>query len=212
LQYSTKTINSNVFIFKGYTETVLSDAYILKPTSKTINSDAYIKRSYSQALSSDAWLTGIARINSNAYILRTVSPGEVSPTANTKAIWHMNNGPWSGIANEIVDNSGNAHHGTAFGSTTTVAAGKIGRCGYFPSGSNYALITGDTDFNFGTTGDFSIAFWAKTLSTVSSTECMFAKLSSGNQDGYYVQVKPTVITFGTDDGGVSSEVLFQYSL
>jgi len=53
--------------------------------------------------------------------------------ANFLAVWHFGEASWNGTANEVVDSSGNAEHGTA-ASATVLASAKIGSGGDFGAG------------------------------------------------------------------------------
>ncbi|MEW6157693.1 MAG: LamG-like jellyroll fold domain-containing protein [Verrucomicrobiota bacterium] len=62
------------------------------------------------------------------------------------------------------DSSGRANHGEAFG-IPAFAAGKIGPSAVqIPSGADYVTLGVPADLNFGTTTDFTIAFWTKVIS------------------------------------------------
>jgi hypothetical protein len=59
----------------------------------------------------------------------------------------------------LADTSGRNNNGTAVGAPT-YAAGKIGKAVHIPSGADYVTLGSPADLNFGTSTDFTIAFWA----------------------------------------------------
>ena len=81
------------------------------------------------------------------------------------AEWRMDEISWSGAANEVVDNTGNAHHGTAqngatTASTTPALVGNPGSCNYgaFDGSNDYVNVPYSADLN---SDNFTVSFWAR---------------------------------------------------
>lgn len=93
----------------------------------------------------------------------TFAVGEATPVPSL-AWYAMDETTWNGTADEVVDSSGNNHHGRAVGSAVTVSGGYVCRGGSIPSntsdGTQSAVDTGlDVDGAIGSKG--TIAFWYK---------------------------------------------------
>ncbi len=73
----------------------------------------------------------------NIITLRKELPGEAEETGLV-GYWKMGESSWDGTAGEVIDSSGNSHHGRAYGGATTVAPGKYGsHCGSFDGTDDY---------------------------------------------------------------------------
>jgi len=75
------------------------------------------------------------------------------------AYWKMDEGSWTGKLGEVVDSSGNTHHGTAYGGVTTTT-GKFGRAGDFDGTDDYIEIKGYG--GIGGSNPRTIEAWIKT--------------------------------------------------
>ncbi|WP_439146298.1 DUF6701 domain-containing protein [Vibrio sp.] len=85
------------------------------------------------------------------------------------ALYHLDEASWNGNSNEVVDSSGNRHHGTAFNGLNTASTtpalptiSSLGTCGYgvFENQSNHYIEIADTallDMN----DSFTISAWVK---------------------------------------------------
>ena len=65
---------------------------------------------------------------------------------------------WDGTPNEVLNNIGNANHGTAFGDTTTVSTGQVCSAGTFDGTGDYIDASGISSYLNSTA---SISFWMK---------------------------------------------------
>jgi len=82
-----------------------------------------------------------------------------------KGVWHMDEASWVGNPNEVVDASGNSHHGVSVNLATTTATAKINRAGIFDGINQYFQVAATSDFNVATGGDFTIEGWFNTSLT-----------------------------------------------
>ncbi|MEM7206812.1 MAG: DUF6701 domain-containing protein [Pseudomonadota bacterium] len=119
------------------------------------------------------------------------------------ADWHMDESDWTGAADEVVDSSGNDHHGVATGmSTTDSSSGKICSAGDFTT-------TGTGDYlslaNSAANGlnDFSISVWAKVGSLGSAG---IISGSSGSQHNELLMWFPNDSTFRPFINGSSTSI------
>ena len=53
----------------------------------------------------------------------TGTVGNSALGTNLVGVWHLNEASWTGAANEILDSSGNGHHGQSFNGVSTVTNG-----------------------------------------------------------------------------------------
>jgi len=81
----------------------------------------------------------------------------------------MNEASWNGTPDEVVDSSGNGHHGISDGDADTTS-GLLGRCGRFDGTGDYVDLPDITEMDL--SDEFSVSLWA------SAFNC--------NQDGYLV--------------------------
>ena len=76
--------------------------------------------------------------------------------------WKMDEASWAGVANEVVDSSGNADHGTAAGGATkaiTTSTAKFGLAGSFDGTDDY--VSG-ANISTSTLTGLTYSFWMKT--------------------------------------------------
>jgi len=80
------------------------------------------------------------------------------------AIWRMDEASWDGSSNEVIDETGNGHHGTAFNGATTqntspAISGNPGSCGYgeFDGSDDYIALPNIPNLQ----GSFTITAWIK---------------------------------------------------
>ena len=88
--------------------------------------------------------------------------GAPAPPPAALAYYAMDESAWTGAAGEVVDDSGNANHGTALGGAQTVDPGKVCRGGDIPANSTNsppdAVDSGvDIDDDVGSQG--TVSFW-----------------------------------------------------
>ncbi len=148
----------------------------------------------------------------------TFAVGEATPVA-ALAYYAMDETTWNGTAGEVVDSSGNNHHGRAVGSAGTVSGGYVCRGGDIPSntsdGTQSAVDTGlDVDSAIGSKG--TIAFWykSKTNWNGGSDRTLF-DASSSTSDKYFSLLLDSWgrLVFALEDSGDEDIVLqtSQYS-
>lgn len=78
------------------------------------------------------------------------------------AWWKMDEASWNGTANEVVDSSGNANHGTSYNGANTTAAGKYDRAGNFDGIDDDILLSSSSELAFSGNVDYTISGWMKT--------------------------------------------------
>ena len=77
--------------------------------------------------------------------------------------WRMEEGSWGGVPGEVLDGSGNAHHGVAAGDANTFAPGQIGRGGTFDGDGDLVNLGQPVDLDFDPAADeFTLAAWFRT--------------------------------------------------
>ena len=78
-----------------------------------------------------------------------------------KGYWRFNEALWAGVADEVIDSSGEGNHGIAVNGLTTIAGGKLGRCtDPVASSSQYVDCASPPEITSGL-GAFSLAAWIK---------------------------------------------------
>ena len=77
--------------------------------------------------------------------------------------WRMEEAAWNGTPDEVLDESGLDHHGTAVGDATTFTPAQIGRGGTF-DGSDAVIIGQPADLDLDPTTEFTISVWFRTTS------------------------------------------------
>lgn len=89
--------------------------------------------------------------------------------------------------NNLTDSSGRANNGTGVGAPT-FAPGKVGaNAVHIPSGADYVTLGAPADLNFGTTTDFSVAFWARVVAFSGDPSFIANKdWDSGNNPGWVI--------------------------
>ncbi len=102
------------------------------------------------------------------------------------ANWKMDEQAWTGSVAEVIDSSGNDHHGTAIGAgTTTSQYSKVGDAtAEFDNDNgvnNYVTIGSSSAFNF--TSAFSISAWAKPFDDSNSQRIIY-KYDNVTGDGF----------------------------
>ena len=94
------------------------------------------------------------------------APVDISPEPDGNLLMlHLDEDRWSGAAAEVIDASGNGHHGTSFGGVSTVAEGKYIRAGFFDGANDYLT----TPLNIDQGGTAAVTFEAWVYPTVNST-------------------------------------------
>ncbi|CAA6826142.1 MAG: internalin, putative [uncultured Sulfurovum sp.] len=118
------------------------------------------------------------------------TPVSCSALNNIVAEYKMDECFWNGVANEVLDASGNSLHGTAYNSANTIADAKVGRSGIFDaSEASYVSVNHNDLLN--PVGDFSVSTWFKAKS-YSTWNGVFSKLEDGSselnkKDGWNIQ-------------------------
>ncbi|MCX6789152.1 MAG: LamG domain-containing protein [Candidatus Gribaldobacteria bacterium] len=99
-------------------------------------------------------------------VARSVTVGEqTNASEGLVGYWKMDEASWAGVANEVVDSSGNANHGVAAGGATkanTTSTAKFGMAGNFDGVDDYVSV-GNT-----ISGVQTIEFWIKPTSNRAS--------------------------------------------
>jgi hypothetical protein len=131
----------------------------------------------------------------------TVTVSNVAGSLDSQAA-HLSvfSGPISGnlvvhlkLDNDLADSSGRNNNGTPVG-TPTFGSGKVGAAAVqIPSGADYVTLGRPSDLDFGTTTDFSLAFWTKAVTWSGDPSFIGNKdWNSGGNQGYVL---------ATDDDG-----------
>ncbi len=79
-------------------------------------------------------------------------------TPNAIATWYLDESIWTGATDEVIDSSGNNHHGTVSGAVQTTD-GKIWRAGVFDGVDDYIEVADDPALDL--VDDFTLAMWIK---------------------------------------------------
>lgn len=103
---------------------------------------------------------------------------ELAPPAPV-AEWRMDELGWSGVAGEVVDSSGNGHHGQARNGAGTTS-GKLCHAGSFDGGNDYVTVSGLSALLNGTA---SLAFWIKTTQSGNDTDWQAPGVTGVELDG-----------------------------
>lgn len=67
-------------------------------------------------------------------------------TTGLVAWWKMDEDSWNGTSGEVTDSQG-SNDGTAYGGATTVASGKLARCGYFDGSDDYVEVANSSSIS-----------------------------------------------------------------
>ncbi|MEA2109461.1 MAG: LamG domain-containing protein, partial [Pseudomonadota bacterium] len=132
---------------------------------------------YSEALSGDK----VSAIYTNQSTGKNHDGSDRScPVCEFTAIgsYYLDECAWNGSSGEVVDASGNGHHGTAVNGVTTVNDGKVCRAGVFAD-NGYLALPGFPDL----TSDFTMTAWIKTSDRTRPGQRIFADDES-NSGGY----------------------------
>ncbi|UCE38011.1 MAG: PKD domain-containing protein [Thermoplasmata archaeon] len=102
------------------------------------------------------------------------------PEQNTNSItlWHMDESSWSGIAEEVIDQSSNGNHGTAVNGPTT-ASGKIGMAGDFEASSSHYVEVPDAA-NLDISGNITLEAWVYLESYTGNHQSILSKGNAYN--------------------------------
>jgi len=77
--------------------------------------------------------------------------------------WRMEEAGWNGTPGEVIDDSGNGHHGTAAGDATTIAGGRIGRGGTFDGAGDFVDLGQPAPLDLDpAVDDFTFTAWFRT--------------------------------------------------
>ena len=147
-----------------------------------------IKTDYNAGLAGVSSASGVSVVmggQSNKYL----SDGLV-------AYWKMDEASWSGVADEVIDASGNGNHGVRGGSATT-ANGKFGNGGSFDGSGDYILIAGTSDFDV---QDFTLSSWNYS-DNYDANMFMFEKTTEGSVNTQY--------SLFYNSGGTDSKIYFR---
>ena len=144
----------------------------------------------------------------------SVGGGSTSPIAE----WRMDEASWNGTTGEVLDNSGNANHGTTFNSAS-LTPGKLCGAGHFPSGSTvsnggYAKIADASLLQVGASNaDFTMTYWVQLPATLPTTSWR-AIAHKGNSDSERTfamwmkpnleKIYPRISTTSSGDSGISA--------
>ncbi len=126
------------------------------------------------------------------------------------ALYHLDEASWNGNSNEVVDSSGNRHHGTAFNGLNTASTApalptksSLGTCGYgvFKNQSNHYIEIADNallDMN----GSFTISAWVRPVSYPSSG--LHTILSKNTNYEFHINSQGKVFWWWEDEDGQKS--------
>ncbi|EAR62751.1 hypothetical protein MED92_06518 [Oceanospirillum sp. MED92] len=98
------------------------------------------------------------------YIKIDLETNAATPIPNPEIEYRMDELQWQGTANEVVDNTGNNHDGTAQGGVTTIENGAVCRAGEFDGSDDYVSAIDLSALR----GTSSISYWVKTSQVGSS--------------------------------------------
>jgi hypothetical protein len=104
--------------------------------------------------------------------------------------WKMDESSWSGISGEVTDSAG-SNDGTAYGGATTVAGGKLVRCGYFDGSDDYVDCGSNSSLNIGS--QITVEAWIKPIPSSAGTASRriinkSSSYSSSAGNGYLMQL------------------------
>ncbi|MBT4153430.1 MAG: hypothetical protein HOE53_02160 [Candidatus Magasanikbacteria bacterium] len=116
---------------------------------------------------------------------------------NNVGLWHLNEDSWDGTADEVVDSSGNGHHGVRSGNATTVSGGKFGNAGTFDGSGDYVTIADDPALDI--TDKITISAWFKTSVKDNGIISKGAHNSSDNGDYVLTHDNVNRIGFGLNN-------------
>jgi len=105
------------------------------------------------------------------------------PVPEPLADYRMDECEWNGTPGEVVDYTGNGHDGTAFGSTTLIADGKLCRAGEFNITTDDDYVVLDHNLINGA-GDFTYCGWYKTTNTGTQALISGANSTSSAANGW----------------------------
>ena len=102
---------------------------------------------------------------------------------NLLLYWKAEESLWDGTPNEVVDSSGQGNNGQSYNGAVTSSGGKIGRRGVYDGVLSYVACPHNASFNFGITGDFTLAMWVRT--SVIKNHRYVGRYNSTATNGYY---------------------------
>lgn len=120
-------------------------------------------------------------------------------TSGIVALFHCNELGWTeNQADDVIDSSGNGHHGTPKDDANTTDTAKFGRAGNF-DGSDYIIVANHADFNLGAGASFSLSAWARSTS-IATRQYIFDKyVDVGNKRQYVLQINASKFYFSVGD-------------
>lgn len=92
----------------------------------------------------------------------------VDCTSDPAAAWYMDESGWNGTADEVVDSSGNNHHGVAVNGVNTTATAKVGRSGDFDGVDDYVNAGNYPGLDFTGNAQATFMVWVKTTDVTGS--------------------------------------------
>jgi len=165
------SLSSGIYNFKGFIDEVK-----IYPYARTA---AQIKTDYNAGLAGVSSASGIS-VAMGGQSKKSLSDGLVG-------YWKMDEASWSGLADEVIDSSGNGNYGTVQNGGTTTSTAKYGMAGEF-DGSAKVFAT-DT---IGTAEDgFTIGAWIHSTSTAQSQQIVYLGP---------IQLRDTIFYTSTSDG------------
>jgi hypothetical protein len=139
-----KSYNNSAYRFNGFIDEVKIYPYARTP--------AQIKADYNAGLAGVSSSQGIG-VAMGGQSNKSLSDGLVG-------YWKMDEDSWSGVADEVVDSSGNGNHGVAVNGATTTSTSKYAMAGEFDGTDDYVNCGNNDVLNPGT-DDFSVGMWVK---------------------------------------------------
>ncbi|MCH7764361.1 MAG: VCBS repeat-containing protein, partial [Candidatus Marinimicrobia bacterium] len=96
------------------------------------------------------------------------------------ASWYLDEPVWTGAADEVIDSSGNNHHGMVYGAVQTTN-GKIWRAGVFDGVDDYIEVADDPALDL--VDNFTLAMWIKPTTVSPEWQGVFTKGFHGGSPG-----------------------------
>ena len=109
----------------------------------------------------------------------SINPASTGAIPDPEIEYRMDELQWQGTANEVVDNTGNNHDGTAQGGVTTIENGAVCRAGEFDGSDDYVSAIDLSALR----GTSSISYWVKTSQVGSSVNYLAPGIAGVEEAG-----------------------------
>jgi len=150
-------------------------------------------RVYNSALSANEVLflyrAGAAKASTGTRTVTANAGQNARLTGGLVGLWSFNGNDVNWTANQALDQSGNANHGTlvSMSTTTSPAKGKIGQALTFDGTDDYINVGTASTYNF-TSSDFSVAFWIYRMEIAASVSDMLFSRGVFEQEGWQISM------------------------